>query len=438
MSPPWRSAWHVQIPDGAVTAKLKIGLFSHYFLPEIGAPSARLGDFASNWAASGHDVHVVTCFPNHPSGVVYPGYRSSAYLLEVERGVRIHRNWSYVTPNKGVLKKTLGHLSYWLSARRNSLHHLPNLDCAIGSSPTFFAAMAARDCARRQGIPFVMEVRDLWPAIFRDLGVVRNRLVLNLLERWEMSLYKDASKIITVTESFRENLVARGVPEKKVATITNGADIDYWDPAKAHPEELRTRLGLGGKFVVLYIGAHGISQALGVYLRVAGKLASDERIQFVFVGDGAEKDGLTREAASLGLKNVRFLPPVGSSEVRDHYAMADLCLVPLRSIPLFESFIPSKMFEIMSMGRPIMGSLGGEAARILERSGGARVVAAEDDGAIAASIGELIQSSDVLGQMGEAGRWFVAEEYSRRRLSEKYLQILGELRASSGAMRRTN
>jgi hypothetical protein len=140
---------------------MRIAFYSHYFLPEIGAPSARIGDFAQQWRNSGHDVHVATCFPNHPAGVIYPGYTLSRYQAEKLNGISVHRSWTYLTRNTGIARKTAGHASFWLSAGRFSTPRMPLPDCAIGTSPTFFAAMAARTSARRAGVPYIMEVRDL-------------------------------------------------------------------------------------------------------------------------------------------------------------------------------------------------------------------------------------------------------------------------------------
>lgn len=406
---------------------MKIAIYSHYFLPEVGAPSARIADFSSQWLQAGHEVHVATCFPNHPAGVIYPGYELGRYRHELLNGIRVHRSWSYVTPNKGILKKTLGHVSFWVSAGMLSTPRLPAPHCAIGTSPTFFAAMAARACARRHGIPFVMEVRDLWPAIFSDLGIIRNRGLIKLLEQWEMSLYRSADRIVTVTDSFKENIVKRGIPADKVVTITNGADTDYWQPDDRGARELRKSLGLEGAFVVLYIGAHGISQGLAAQLKAAARLKGDPRVKFVFVGEGADKEKLVAECARLQLGNVLFLDPVDKASVRKYYTMADVCLVPLRNIPLFDTFIPSKMFEIMSMGRPILASVAGEAAGILRRSRGAVVVGPEDDAAIADTVARLSRETDRLAALGRHGRDFVVQHYSRRALAQRYLQMLGEI-----------
>jgi hypothetical protein len=404
---------------------MNIAYYSHYFAPEIGAPSARIYDLARQWLARGHQVQVVTCFPNHPTGKMYPGYRARSYMRERLDGIEVHRHWTYVTPNQGFIKKTLGHLSYLPSAFLLSTRRLEQPDVVIGTSPTFFAAMAAAAAAVRRRIPFIMEVRDLWPAVIVELGVLRNPYIIGALERLELSLYKRATRIVTVTESFGTNLIERGVPSEKVFTIPNGADTEFWQPTES-AAGLRQSLGLEGRFVVLYIGAHGISHALSRVLQSAALLREHTEIHLLFVGEGAEKERLLREAQSGELKNVQFLDSVPKEKVREFYALADVCLVPLRDIKLFDTFIPSKMFEIMAMSKPIVASLRGEAADILRRSGASLVVAPEDSSAVAGAILHLYRHPDEAKAMGQAGRRFVVENYSRQALAARYMNVLEE------------
>jgi glycosyltransferase involved in cell wall biosynthesis len=254
---------------------------------------------------------------------------------------------------------------------------------------------------------------------------LKNPFIIRLLEHLELGLYNRAVQIITVTEAFRQNLILRGVPAAKVSTVTNGADVEFWRPCDS-PVALRHRLGLEDSFVVLYIGAHGISHSLGRILESAERLQDYPSIQFLFVGDGAEKDKLLQHAQEARLENIRFLDPVDKENVREFYNMADICLVPLRDVPLFETFIPSKMFEIMAMGRPIIGSLRGEAADILQRSKGALVVAPEDSEAIGRAILELYNNPERARTMGENGRRFVISHYSRESQAAHYIEILNK------------
>ena len=254
---------------------MNITCYTHYFTPEIGAPSARIYDLSQKWSNMGHYVQVVTCFPNHPTGKLYPGYTIRRHMQENIAGIIVHRHWTYMAANKGFMKKTLGHVSFLAGHRLFSASKIMRPDVTVGTSPTFFAAMAAERDARKYNIPFVMEVRDLWPAIFVDLGVIKNPVIIRLLEKWELSLYSRASRIVTVTDAFRKNLLERGIPANKVVTITNGADADFWTP-KGKPEALAKKLGVERKHVVLYIGAHGISQALGRVLDSAALLKHQE------------------------------------------------------------------------------------------------------------------------------------------------------------------
>lgn len=403
---------------------MNIAWYSHYFVPEIGAPSARLHDLSRAWLRAGHQVQVATCFPNHPTGEVYPGYTRGWYMREPLDGIDVHRYWTYITPNKGFLKKSIGHVSFYPTSILGA-RHVKNVDAFIGTSPTFFAAMAAARIAKWRKRPFIMEVRDLWPALFVELGVLKNRFAISMLEKLELSLYRQAARVVTVTESFRENLIARGIPGEKVVTIPNGANEEFWVDY-GEGSELRRRLPLEDKFVVLYIGAHGISQSLTSVLRAAARLRDRDDIRFLFVGEGAEKEKLMQFARAENLDNVLFLDPVGKDEVRAFYSLADVCLVPLRDIPLFETFIPSKMFEILAMQRPIIGSLKGEAAAILERSGGAMVVPPEDEDALVNAIVALRDDPQRRLDMGRRGREFVIANYSRTALAEKYLATIRE------------
>jgi glycosyltransferase involved in cell wall biosynthesis len=410
---------------------VNITCYSHYFIPEIGAPSARIYDLCQQWLDMGHCVQVVTCFPNHPTGRLYPKYKSGLYLYEKLDGIDVHRHWTYITPNRGFLKKTFGHMSYLPSSLVLSNPRAGKADVAIGTSPTFFAAMAAAWTGYKQKIPFIMEIRDLWPSIFVELGILRNRRVIRWLERWELALYRQATRVVTVTEAFRKDLIKRGVPEKKIITIPNGADVEFWRPERA-PSDLGRKLGVEDCFVVLYIGAHGISQALESVLASAGRLRDYPRIQFLFVGEGAEKEKLVRRARQNRLKNVHFLGSVEKKEVKKFYALADVCLVPLKNIPLFGAFIPSKMFEIMSMGRPIIGSVRGESAQILRRSGGALVVEPEDGAAIAQAILWACEHPQEAQSMGQRARQFVLEHYSRRSLAARYGRVINDAIAEYG------
>jgi len=406
---------------------LKIVLLSHYFWPEPGAPSARLLEMGREWAARGHDVTVVTNFPNHPTGVVPEAYRGRSFQVERVEGVRVVRCRTYATPNRGVARRTLGHLVFMAQAVLQATPHLRGSDVLVASSPTLFSVVAAWLIALRLRVPFVFEVRDLWPAIFVDLGVIRNRLAIGGLEALELFLYRRAAAVVTVTRAFAADIARRGITASKLHVIPNGVDLDAFQPGP-RDQALRQRLGCGeDQLLVLYCGAHGISHALSRVLEVAERLRGDRRFRFALVGDGAEKELLAARARSLALDNVCFWASVPRQEVAEHYRSADVCLVPLRGVPLFRSFIPSKMFEILACGRPVLASIEGEAAEILQESGAALVVPPEDVEAMVSALVRLAGEPALRVTLAERGRPYVASHFDRKQLASRYLDLLQTL-----------
>ncbi len=401
---------------------MRIAYLCQYFPPEIGAPQARVSEMSAAWAAQGHEVTVITGLPNHPTGRIPIEYDGVWFRREKAGELSVWRNWLYATPNEGFVKKTLSHLSFMVSAAVFSTPRLKGFDVIVVSSPTFFSVFTAWFMSRVQRVPFVFEVRDLWPGIFVELGVLKNRWLIRVLEAIEMFLYRASTRVVVVTDSFADILRARGVPAAKIATITNGVDATVFVPA-ATDNDLRREHGLQGKFVVLYIGAHGISHALSRILDAA-RATRDDQIQWVFVGEGAEKLKLLARAREMGLTNATFLPGQPKNIMPAWYAASDVALVPLRNVPLFESFIPSKMFEIMACARPIIGSVRGEARRILDASGGALTVDPEDADAIAAAARRLKADPTLREKMGEAGRRFVMANFDRAELARRYAVIL--------------
>lgn len=402
---------------------MRIAYFCQYFVPETAAPAARVSELARAWAEAGHHVTVVTGLPNHPTGRVPDEYRKILFKREQLGAVTVWRNWLYATPNEGLVKKTLSHLSFMASTLVLSVPRLRRADVLIVSSPTFFVVMTVCVAHWLLRVPYIFEVRDLWPGVFVELGILKNRFLIKVLETVEMFLYRRAALVVVVTESFKEVLVRRGLPPEQVAVITNGVDVDTFRPGAA-ASMIRANHGIESRFVVLYIGAHGISHALSSVLDVAERFRDEPDVCFVLVGDGAEKQRLVKQAEEKALSNVRFFPSQPRDTVPAWYASADIVLIPLRNILFFDTFIPSKMFEILACERPIIASVRGEARRILERSGGAVVVDPEDVTAIAKAIRTLLADAAGRDLMGRKGGDFVRGEYDRRVLANRYLGLL--------------
>jgi glycosyltransferase involved in cell wall biosynthesis len=401
---------------------MRILIVSQYFPPEAGAPQARLSALAAAWADAGDEVTVLTGMPNHPTGVLPPRYRRAIRRLEQRDGYRVVRTWLYATPNEGVLRKTLSHLSFMVSSVLLGGRACGAADVVVVSSPTFFSIGSAWLLARRKRARLVVEVRDLWPAIFVELGVLTSRPLIRLLERLELAAYAAADQVVVVSDGFRANLIGRGVPADKVHTIRNGAALDEFRPAAADPA-LRARLGVRpGGCLVLYAGTHGISQGLpGV--ADAAALLRRESIQFAFVGEGSDKPRLARRVAELGLDNVTIGQAVPPCDVPGLLAAADICLVTLRDVPLFATFIPSKVFEYLAAGRPVIGAVAGEAAQLLAEAG-AIVVPPEDSAALAEAVRSLAADPARRAAMRRQGRGYVEQFFDRAALAREYRKIL--------------
>jgi glycosyltransferase involved in cell wall biosynthesis len=406
-----------------VTARpVKTLVISHYFPPEIGAPQARLGEMSRFWAEAGDDVTVLTGMPNHPTGVIPPEYRKRLLVDESADGYRIVRTWLYATPNNGFVKKILGHLTFMVSSVVLGWRRIGRPDVIVVSSPTFFSIFSAWLLSRVKRTALIVEVRDLWPAIFVELGVLTNRPLINVLERLELAAYHAADHVVVVSEGFRDDLIERGVPAEKVSTITNGADLERFQLVTAAPAD-RAWLGADEDDVlVLYIGAHGISHGLEAVAEACARL-DGERVHVAFVGEGAAKPQLVEKVSELGVGHISLHGGVPSERVPALLAAADICLVPLRDVSLFSSFIPSKIFEYLAAGRAVVGSVEGEPANIL-REAGAVVVPPEDVDALSAAITELVNDEGRRTAMAADGRKAVAERFDRRVLAERYRDVI--------------
>lgn len=412
---------------------MRIWLITQYYLPEVGAPSTRLSGLAKIWKTLGAEVLVLTGIPNHPEGVVPPAYVNYPDgQIEMVEGVAVKRHRCYIAPNRGKLKRVRGMVSFaWQVWQRNRGVVEARPDVVIASSPSFFCVVSAWLLARRHGAKFVFEVRDLWPAIFLQMGILKPGFIYNTLSALEKFLYQRADAVVTVTRSFARQIHARGIPLAKLSVVFNGVSDD--DYAKAVVPQsnggtaaLKSKLGLSPlSKVVLYIGNHGEAQALTQLVDAARVLVRRTDTVFLFVGSGADKEKLQQYAR--GVPNITFLPGVSHHEVWAYYGMADINIVCLKNIPDFNMFIPSKMFEIMAAGKCAVAGLQGEGAEIMRESGCALVVGSEDPEAMAGAITTLLDDPARRDEMGQAGRVFVSQYFLHSQLASHYLNVLKKL-----------
>lgn len=403
---------------------MRILVISQWFPPEPGGGPARFLEMGREWAAAGHEVHVVAGIPNWPTGMVAQGYGGRRYVRETIEGIHVHRTWVYPTPNEGRLKRVANHLSFVASAPITSvLRRLP-ADVVVSTSPPLFAAVAGLGIARMRSIPHVFDVRDLWPDAIFALGQVHSPQIQSLLRRLERFLYQHSAAVVAVSPGFVDHISSLGA--RRVEVVTNGADVSLFQPGAPDPE-LRRGLGWDGRFVVLYAGtlgmAHGLMQMVDAAERVG-----DPRCLFALIGEGADREALITAVRQKGLRNVQILPLQPRGRMPSIYRAADVCLVSLRPLPLFDSFIPSKIFEIMASGRPILGAVGGTALDLIMKAGAGVPVRQGDGADLAHRVEQLIASERDRAEMGRQGRKWAELNVDRGQLADRYLQILQSLR----------
>lgn len=402
------------------------------FAPETNAPASRTHEHTRRWVASGHRVTVVTTAPNFPAGKIFEGYRNRLWQREQIDGVEVIRLWTYITANQGFLRRAFDYLSFMLAAIL-ATPFLPRPDVIVSTSPQFFTPCAAYVVSRLKRRPWVFELRDLWPDSIVAVGAMQETALIRALRRLEYFLYRQATRIVSVTHSFREILAKNGIDPGKIVVVPNGADLEAYRPG-VRSEVLAERLGCKGKFVAAYVGTIGLAHGLGTLLDAAEQLRDREEIAFVLVGTGAEEQALIAEAGRRGLGNVHFAGSVSKSEVREYWRFCDVALVLLRDSPLFRHVLPSKMFEAMSTERPIILGLKGESEELLIEAQAGIPIPPEDSRALAAAIVRLAENRAQGAAMGKAGREFVNSRFNRDVLANRMLEVLDQVARGEGVM----
>ncbi|HEY8123493.1 MAG TPA: glycosyltransferase family 4 protein [Myxococcota bacterium] len=404
---------------------MKILFLTHYYPPEVNAPANRVHEHARAWVRDGHDVTVITGVPNHPRGQLFPGYANRWLQEERRDGVRVLRTWMYVTANEGFVKRSASYLAFMLTAVLASFR-AERPDVVVATSPQFFCGIAGALVGALKRRPFVLEVRDLWPESIVALGQLRRgSLPVRLLEAVERALYRRASGVVVVTRAFARHVAARGVPESRIALVYNGIDGDAWTPRPPSPE-LLARHGIGGAFRVGYVGTLGLAHGLVTVLDAAERLA-DPEVHFVFVGDGADRARIEQEAKRRGLANVHFTGLLPREEVPAWLASLDVLLVMLRDLPVFETVIPSKLFEFAAMERPILLSAPkGEVRELVENAEVGVAIDAEDADALAAAIAALRREPERARRLAARARAWAEQGFRREALARRMAQFLAE------------
>lgn len=403
---------------------MHILFLSDNFPPEVNAPASRTFEHCREWVKLGAKVTVITTAPNFPSGKLLAGYKNRLWQAEMMEGIRVIRVWSYITANEGFLRRTLDYVSFMLSGTLTALP-VRGVDIVVGTSPQFFTVCAARAVSAIKRVPFVFELRDIWPESIRAVGAMRDGVALRMLERLELYLYRKADAIVCVTHSFKRALSARGVDAAKISVVLNGADLSRFTPREKDAELVR-RLGLEGKLVAGYIGTHGMAHGLETILEAARLMKATpyaERIRFLMLGDGARKKVLVGLAQSMGLDNVIFHDSVGKDDVVRFWSVLDTTIIHLKRSELFTTVIPSKIFEAMAMGLPMICGLDGESADLVTDEGAGVRFEPEDAAGLRDVLIKLAGDPSLLAEM--RGRCLsAAPGYDRGAQAVKMLDVL--------------
>lgn len=339
-------------------------------------------------------------------------------------GVTIIRSYTLPALHRSFVWRILSFLSFMVSSFINGLF-VRKVDLVWGTTPPIFQGPTAWLLARLKGVPFLLEVRDLWPAFAVAVGVLQTKTLIRLSEWLERFLYKHADRVMVNSPGYLAHVKARGAGE--VTLIPNGADPAMFDP-ESRGEAFRQAQGLEAQFVVLYAGAHGLSNDLDVVLDAAALLKDQPAVKIVLLGDGKEKHRLQSRAAELGLDNVLFLPPLPKTEMPEALAAADACLAILKPIELYKTTYPNKVFDYMAAGRPVILAIDGVVRQVVEEAEAGVFAEPGDPASLAAAIKELATNPVKCRTMGKNGRKSIEMNFSRTELAEKFTTLLESMR----------
>jgi len=396
------------------------------FPPEGNAPATRTYEHAREWVKLGHKVTIITGAPNFPEGKVFKGYKNSWYSKSFLDGIEVRRVKTYITANEGFAKRILDFMSFMVMSFFSGLF-VKKPDVIVGTSPQFFTAISAWALAAIRFKPFVFELRDIWPASITAVGAMGRSLPIRILEKIEMFLYRRADKIISVTHSFKSELIERGVEGSKIDVVLNGVDLSKYEPSHSKDESFSEQYQLTDKFVVGYVGTHGLAHSLDKIVEAAELLVDLEDVRILFAGGGAAKADVERLVKEKQLSNVVLIPRQEKELMPKLWSLCDISLISLKNTDLFKTVIPSKIFESMGMGLPmVMTSPIGEATNILEKSRSGVIVTPESPKDVALIIRELYHDRVRLNEIAVNSSQ-AAKEYDRKQLAELMLCKLGHL-----------
>jgi len=400
---------------------VKILFLTDNFPPEVNAPATRTYEHCQEWIKKGTEVTVITCAPNFPHGNVYEGYKNKLYQKETMDGIEVIRVWSYITSNSGFAKRVFDYVSFAFMAFWTGLFQ--KYDVIVATSPQFFTTWTAWALSKIQRKPWIFELRDLWPESIKTVGAIKQGKVIERLEKIELGLYRDADKVVAVTNAFKANLVGRGIDAEKIEVVTNGSNVELFSPRGKDIDFLKS-LKLEDKFVVGYIGTHGMAHSLDFIVRSLAKI-DDDTIHFLFVGDGAMKKEIRKIAKELKLENITFLDPISKDKVPKYLSITDISLAPLKKEDNFKTVIPSKIFEASAMQKPTLLGVEGQAQEVIEKYDAGLCFEPENEKDFIEKLTQI--RNETRYKALQKGCALLAQEYDRKKLADKMLSIISKV-----------
>lgn len=381
-------------------------------------------EMAHTLVEKGHQVTVIASPISYLTGKNRDERTRWVSREDPEPGIKLLRTYTYRALHRSFIHRVLSFISFMFSSFWVGLG-VKNVDMVWGTSPPIFQGWTAWLLARLKGVKFLFEVRDLWPAFAIAVGVLRNPTLIRMSLWLEQFLYTHADRLIVNSPGFIEHVTERG--GRNIALVPNGADPGMFDPL-ADGAKIREQFGWGQQFIVLYAGAHGISNDLNVVLDAAEILKDHENIRFVLVGDGKEKQNLLSRAQQHELKNVTFLPPVAKLGMAVVLAAADACIAILKPLEMYKTTYPNKVFDYMAAGRPVVMAIDGVSREVVEQAGAGLFAPPGDARAMAEVVLQMASDPVRARQMGSAGRAYIENNLDRKSIAEQLVMILEDMR----------
>lgn len=398
---------------------MKILFLTDNFPPESNAPATRTYEHCQEWLKKGAEVTVITGVPNYPKGEVFPGYKNKLWQSEVVDGIRVIRVWTYISPNRGLFRRILDYMSFCVSGFFASL--FVKTDIIIATSPQLFTAVGGYLSSFFKRKPWILEIRDLWPESIKAVDAMEESMLLKFLDQIVLFLYRKATQVVVVTDAFKERINKCGVPLDRIHVIKNGVHLEKFQ-LRGKDASLVKQYDLSQKFVVAYIGTHGMAHNLDFILDCAA-LVQNPKIHFLFVGEGAMKNRLLQKVSELQLKNVTMLDGVSKSEVPKYISVADVALIPLKRRETFRKVLPSKIFENAAMIKPILLGVEGEAKEVVESFNAGLCFEPENQVDFLEKLEEMYTDKEAFQQY-ELGCIKLAKAFDRKVLADKMYDVI--------------